>query len=128
MWLHVRSRSRIVLGSIALVLPLALLPVYHARGERWVSAAQVSDTVLSQLEELAARPNVDTIVLRDHRASRANLANAFGPASSEVASLISDRPLRVEILPPPHTARGFKLGEIVLALDPVSLRLIPARP
>jgi hypothetical protein len=111
------------------VLPIALLPVYHARAERWVSAAQLSTSVLLQLEEqVAARPDVRTIILRDHRVNRANLANAFGPAGSDIASLISVRPLDVQVIPPPHTAKIVRLNEVELALDPVSLRLVRAWP
>jgi hypothetical protein len=129
MWPQVTVRSRRALVTIGLVLPIALLPVYHARGERWVSAAQLSTSVLLQLEEeVAARPDVRTIILRDHRVNRANLANAFGPAGSDIASLISDRPLDVQVIPPPHTARTVRLHEVELALDPVSLRLVRAWP
>jgi hypothetical protein len=128
MWPQVTARNRVVLVTVGLILPIALLPVYYARGDRWVSVAKLSNTVFLQLEEVAAQRDVRTIILRDHQMSRTNLANALGPAGSDIASLISDRPLDVRILPPPHVARTARFDEIELKLDPVSLRLVPAWP
>jgi hypothetical protein len=129
MWPNVNNRARITLTAVALVLPLALLPVYRARGDRWVSSAQLSDSVLNQLTPLAARQAVQRIILRDHRTTRVNLANAIGPATREVAELIWARPLTLEIeAPADRKPRAVRPDEIVMALDPSTGLLMPVGP
>jgi hypothetical protein len=49
------------------------------------------------------------------RTNRANLANAFGPAASDVADLFFARPVSLRIEPTPVTQ--LSAGETLLVLD-----------
>jgi len=95
----------------ALSVPVLLVPIYRARGDRWVSAARLSTAVTSQLVKLSADPGTHAIVLQDNRTTRANLANAFGPAVSDVALLYFSRAveLRVEPSRPTNLLPGERL-------------------
>jgi hypothetical protein len=79
-------------------------------------AARLSSSVTTQLvQHLAAHADAHSIVLQDDRSTRANLANAFGPAASDVASLYFERPVSLRIEPPPVTQ--VSSGELLLVLD-----------
>jgi Ni/Fe-hydrogenase subunit HybB-like protein len=102
--------------AVALVVPLALFPIYRSRGERWFLAARLSSSVTTQLvQHLTAHPDAHGFVLQDDRSTRANLANAFGPAASDVASLYFERPVSLRIEPTPVTQ--VSSGELLLVLD-----------
>jgi hypothetical protein len=102
--------------AVALVVPLALFPIYRSRGARWVVAARLSSSVTAQLvQHLAAHPDAHGFVLQDDRSTRASLANAFGPAASDVASLYFERPVSLRIEPTPVTQ--VSSGELLLVLD-----------
>jgi hypothetical protein len=101
---------------VALVVPLALFPVYRSRGERWVAAARLSSSVTTQLvQHVADHADAHAIVMQDDGSTRANLANAFGPSASDVASLFFDRPVSLRIEQTPVTQ--VSPGELLLLLD-----------
>jgi hypothetical protein len=120
-WPQVSPAQQRALVSAALLVPLALFPVYRARSARWVLNAQLSSSVTTQLVEVASDPNVRAIVLQDDRSTRANLANAFGPAAADVASLFFVRPVTLRI--EPSTVTTLSPGERLLVLDGPTGRL-----
>ncbi|HKY19753.1 MAG TPA: hypothetical protein VJM31_00925 [Vicinamibacterales bacterium] len=126
-WPQLSAMQKRALPVLALILPLALFPVYRARGDRWVSTARLSSAVLSQLvEQVNMRPEVRTIVLLDDQSTRVNLSNAFGSTGADVAFLFFQRPVTLHIETDPAAEPR---GDMVLALDGKTGRLIvmPAR-
>jgi hypothetical protein len=110
-WPRVSLAHQRALVSAALSVPLLLIPVYRARADRWVSPARLSSVVTKQLATLSADPETHTIVVQDDRSTRANLANAFGPAVSDVATLYFSRPvtLKIESSRPANLSPGERL-------------------
>ncbi len=64
------------------------------------------------------------IILQDDRSTRANLANAIGPAASDVAGLYFERPVTLRIEPAAVT--HVSAGELLLVLDGRTGQLQPA--
>lgn len=121
-WHHLSNMQKRTLIVVALVVPLALFPVYRARGFRWFGVARLSTAVTTQLVDVvAANPQVRVVVIQDDRSTRASLANAFGEGVSEVASLYFKRPvtMRIEGDAVTHVAPG----ELLLVLDGKTGRL-----
>jgi hypothetical protein len=123
-WGQLSTAPKRGLIAVALVVPLALFPVYRSRGAKWFVAARLSSSVTAQLvQRLAADPDTQAIVLQDDRSNRANLANAFGPAASDVANLFFARPVSLRIEPSPVTQ--ISAGETLLILDGQTGQLRP---
>lgn len=121
-WSQLAAAKKRLLISAALIIPLAFFPVYRSRGGRWVVAARLSSSVTTQLvQHVAAHPEARAIVLQDDRSTRANLANAFGPAASDVATLFFERPVTLRI--EPSTVSQVSPGELLLVLDGKTGRL-----
>jgi hypothetical protein len=123
-WDNVSPAQKRGLIAAAMVLPLALFPVYRARGERWIVAARLSSSVTTQLvNHVAAHSEARSIVVQDDRSTRASLANAIGPAATDVASLFFERPvsLRIEA---EHVTQ-VSPGELLLVLDGQTGQLRP---
>jgi hypothetical protein len=85
----------------ALLLPLALWPVYHARNERWVSLADFSTAILDDFQPLIR--SVDegaTILVVDDRGPRANISSAFGNFLPTALFLQTGKRVNVIVHPP----------------------------
>jgi hypothetical protein len=114
------GRRRLAL-AVALVLPLGLWPVYHARNERLANEARLSADVMRTLTGLAgAQPPVGGLVLVDDPTARPSLYQAFGPHLPDAAALALGRPIPVSLdntpepglaapIPAGVTTRRFKL-------------------
>jgi hypothetical protein len=62
----------------AIVVPLLLWPVYHARTERWVGMAEFSTRAIAELKSVTANlPDDSDILIVDDRSQRANAASVF---------------------------------------------------
>jgi hypothetical protein len=124
-WQNVSAMQKRGLIAAAMVLPLALFPVYRSRGARWIVAARLSSSVTTQLvNHVAAHGDAHGIVLQDDRSTRANLANAIGPAATDVASLFFERPISLRI--EPDRVTHVEAGELLMVLDGQTGRLQPA--
>lgn len=85
----------------ALLLPVLLWPVYHARNRRWVSVADFSTAVVEDLARaLPDVPEGAVVILEDDRSAHANVGSAFGNFVPDAALLHLGRRLTVAIEPP----------------------------
>jgi hypothetical protein len=95
------AQSRLLM--VALLVPLALVPLLRSRHSQSRSAADLSASVLAQLatEWPSARPGI-TIVLQDDPGQRPNLREVFGTLLEPALALQLGRALPVEYLPSRH--------------------------
>jgi hypothetical protein len=76
------QRRRIAL-VLAIIAPLALSPIYYLRTSRWLEMAQLSTSVLTDLDvQTRQHSDIDRVILGDDRGNdrrrRANLDSTFG--------------------------------------------------
>jgi hypothetical protein len=104
------SRRQYALVS-AVLLPLLLWPVYHARTKRWVGIAEFSALALSELEAATRNlPEDSDILIADARSARANMASAFSTLLREAFLLTSGRYMTFYVEPPIPNADGVSGG------------------
>jgi hypothetical protein len=79
--------------------------VYHTRNGPSVREAELSSQTIQMLRAIAADRGEGTIVLlRDDRAARPSLDNAFGTVLQDAANVTVAPPIKVWIEPPPVDA------------------------
>jgi hypothetical protein len=92
------KRGAIVIAAIFVML----YPAYRLRNQRYVSEAELSASIVSELSRIAAsQPSGGLVVIRDLRSGRPTAEQAFGPGAEYAAALITDRKIRVWIDPAP---------------------------
>jgi hypothetical protein len=102
LWRRATASSQRRATVAAIVLPLALIPVFRARNRRWVDLADFSSCLLKNLEaETASVPEGSQVVLIDEdRARRVNVESAFGTLINDAYFLQSGRRLDIWVEPP----------------------------
>jgi hypothetical protein len=110
LWRQAGASQRRALRVIAIILPLLLAPVLHARTARWTELARVSRTTL----EAAASSAVgrDKILFVDDRTRRDNLDNAFRSLFPDALQLFSGTRPEVWLVPPPPDAGAGQIEPV----------------
>jgi hypothetical protein len=76
----------------AILIPLLLWPVYHARAMRWVTMADFSTQAIAELRAATSRlPEDSDILVLDDRSQRANIASVFSTMLRDAFLLMSGR-------------------------------------
>jgi hypothetical protein len=97
-WDAIPDRRRRLALPVALLLPIGLWPVYHARNQRLANEARLSAEVMRTLTGLAsAQPPVDGLIVTDDARARPSLYQAFGPHLPDAAALALGRPVPVSL-------------------------------
>ncbi len=91
-------RRRLIIATV--VIPLALLPVYHARNVRWTELATLSADIFRTLQPLSREPAVSSVQFLDERTTRRSIWNAYGGLLPEAVTLAVGRRLHVSLMPP----------------------------
>jgi hypothetical protein len=98
LWDGMPASRRRATGIAALVLPVLLWPVYHARNQRLANEARLSASAMATLTALrGTQPPVEAIVLADDRAARPSLYHAFGSLAPDAVALALERPIPVSL-------------------------------
>jgi hypothetical protein len=98
----VRPRWAIVL---ALVLPIALWPIYHLRNQRLANEARLSHATLRTIAPLRdASPPIAGLVFVDDQRVRPSLYQAFGPHLPDAVALTLGRSIPVSLDNTPDAA------------------------
>jgi hypothetical protein len=105
---HNRRPAAIVTGLILLFL---LLPVYRGRNSRLVSEAELSRATLTAIERAAPASRGRTLlVIKDDRAARPSLNDAFGTTLQDAVDLVINPRVRAWMVPPPTGADLAGIG------------------
>jgi hypothetical protein len=97
-WDGVGTRTARLAIAGALLLPLALWPVYHARNQRLANEARLSAMVMRTLAPLRdAAPASDGAVFVDDPRARPSLYHAFGPHLPDAVALAIGRSIPVSL-------------------------------
>jgi hypothetical protein len=103
-----RRPPTVVTGLILLFL---LLPVYRGRNSRLVSEAELSRTTLTAIERAAPASRGRTLlVIKDDRAARPSLNDAFGTMLQDAVDLVISPRVRAWMVPPPTGADLAGIG------------------
>ena len=103
--------------AVASVIPLLLVPVYWARNERWVAPADLSATVLRDVQRAAAPfPAGVHLVLIEDPTARFNLDTAFGGLLPDAVALTLGDRFDGEIVTTGDVSNARLDGALVLAL------------
>lgn len=99
-WIARMTADRLRRAAVAAVLLLiALIPIYRLRNERWVEIADLSAETTATLEH-CSKARCHSILLEDDLRTRRNFASTFGTFDS-VAHLFLGREIPSSILPGP---------------------------
>jgi hypothetical protein len=94
-----------------LLLPFLLFPVYRARNSRLVSEAELSRATLTAIERIPpVSRDLTVLVIRDDRAARPSLDDAFGTMLQDAVDLVINRNIRAWMIPPPTGADLAGIG------------------
>lgn len=129
MWRDVAAPRRALVLAAALLLPLALWPLYRARNASLASQGRLSAHVMASLREAVARdPAIDAIVLQDDPGRRPTLFATFGGMLPVAVELETGRAIltSLEGAPDETVRRDVPPGAHVLRLALRNGRL--ARP
>jgi hypothetical protein len=102
LWRRAGFGQRRALRILAVVVPLALLPVLRMRTDRWTELASVSRTTLETIA-----PSISTapvVLFVDDLSRRDNLKNAFGTLFADALELRFGVRPEVWLTPPPEGA------------------------
>jgi hypothetical protein len=100
------ARRRHALAAAVLV-PLLMWPVYHARTLRWVAMAEFSTKALDELEiALLEFPDDTEILIADDRHARANMASVFSTLLRDAFLVTTGRFMTFYVDPPIPNAGG----------------------
>jgi hypothetical protein len=114
------ARQRAMMAAV--VVAIALLPVYRARNHRWTDLADFSTSILGQLRSLTASlPDGAHVVLVDDRRTRVNLGSAFGFLINDAVTLHTGRKLDIWVDAP--GAEEWQSGPPAPCANCVSLTL-----
>jgi hypothetical protein len=103
-----RRPATVVTGLILLLL---LLPVYRGRNSRLVSEAELSRATLTVIERAAPASRGRTLlVIKDDRAARPSLNDAFGTMLQDAVDLVISPRVRAWMIPPPTGADLAGIG------------------
>jgi hypothetical protein len=103
-----RRPATVVTGLILLIL---LLPVYRGRNSRLVSEAELSRATLTAIARAAPASRGRTLlVIKDDRAARPSLNDAFGTTLQDAVDLVINPRVRAWMVPPPTGADLAGIG------------------
>lgn len=121
------------LAALAALLPLAFVPVYWQRNQRWTELGETSARTVAAFAELApAASQPWTAIVLDDPAIRANVASALGWGLPDTVELVTGKRPHVWIAPPPldidereivtlpptaDAILGFREGDVVRLPD-----------
>ena len=110
-WWTVASQTRRQYALVAaIVVPLALWPVYQARTARWVGMAEFSTRAIAELKAATANlPDDSDILIVDDRTQRANIASVFSTMLRDAFLVTSWRYMTFYVEPPVPNAE-FRSG------------------
>ena len=110
-WWTVASQTRRRYALVAaIVVPLALWPVYQARTARWVGMAEFSTRAIAELKAATANlPDDSDILIVDDRTQRANIASVFSTMLRDAFLVTSWRYMTFYVEPPVPNAE-FRSG------------------
>jgi hypothetical protein len=97
---------------VAVLLLVALVPIYRLRNERWVEIADLSAETMTTLEH-CSRVRCHSILLEDDLRTRRNFASTFGTFES-VAHLFLGREIPSRIIPGPVESTQLADGGCML--------------
>ena len=85
-----------------MILPLAFVPVYWARNDRWTELADVSTALVSQFGTvIEGSPEDWRVIVVDDPATRASVAAALGWPLPDAVELVYGKRPHVWLVPPP---------------------------
>jgi hypothetical protein len=100
LWRKAGPGQRRALQILAVVVPLALTPLYRMRTDRWTELATLSRTTLDTVAPSIATAPV--VLFVDEPARRDNLKNAFGTLFADALELKFGVRPEVWLTPPPE--------------------------
>jgi hypothetical protein len=110
-WKEMPVRRRPAAVMTGLILPFLLFPVYRARNSRLVSEAELSRATLTAIERAApASRGPIVLVIKDDRAARPSLDDAFGTTLQDAVDLAINPRVRAWMIPPPTGADLAGIG------------------
>jgi hypothetical protein len=126
-WRSIPARRATRATGAALIVPLALWPVYHARNARLKNEAILSSAVLATIRAAVnERPDIVRIVVRDDPAARPSATSALGEQLGDAVRLVTARPIACTIVPAGSSEDKSAADPTTLALS-VSDGAISAR-
>jgi hypothetical protein len=109
-----RQRRAVAVLSVIFV---TLLPVYRVRNTRYVNEAELSASIVAELEKIAAAgPDGGLVVIKDARDARPTAEQALGPLADRAAFLATGGTLRAWIDPPPAELSGTPAPDLGVAV------------
>lgn len=100
-WMASSEGSRRLVSGAAIVVALALIPVYHLRNRTTVANARFSSSVLRDLDAATRElPNGENVIVVDDRRRRPNIETAFNVALNDAFELVCGRRLNFWVEPP----------------------------
>jgi hypothetical protein len=129
-WDDVGTGRRRIAVAVALVLPVALWPIYHLRNQRLANEARLSAAVLRDIAPLGAvKPPLAGVVVVDDPRVRPSLYQAFGPHLPDAVALTIGRsiPVSLDNTPEPGLALPIPDGPATRRFRLENGRLIDAR-
>jgi hypothetical protein len=117
-WKTMPPGRRDVATAAALLLPLALWPVYHLRNARLKDEGALSTMVMARIHEaVAAHPSISRIVVYDDPDDRPSASSALGEKLPDAVQLTTGRDIPAVLVPvPPGVMPANKAGSGVLEL------------
>jgi hypothetical protein len=110
-WKEMPARRQPAAVVTGLILPFLLFPVYRARNSRLVSEAELSRATLTAIERAAPVSRGRTVlVIKDDRAARPSLDDAFGTTLQDAVDLVINPRVRAWMIPPPTGADLAGIG------------------
>jgi len=100
LWRSIPPARTAAARAAALVLPLALWPVYHARNQRLKDEGALSTMLLARIgAELAAHPDLSRIIVYDDPAARPSATSALGETLPDAVRLTTGTDIPAVIVP-----------------------------
>lgn len=100
-WMDASQTRRQHVLVAAIVVPLALWPVYLARNARWVRLAEFSTAAIGELKSATTGlPDDSDILIVDDRSQRANIASVFSTMLRDAFLVTSGRYMTFYVEPP----------------------------
>jgi hypothetical protein len=91
-----RARHRTAIALVA--LPFLLWPVYHMRNVRWVELAELTSTLVPQMQpHVPAMRQGVPVWIEDDDSTRANIRNAFGGQMDSAMRLLYGVAPQIEV-------------------------------
>jgi len=103
LWITLNPKQSRRLLVVAVITPIALLPVYWSRNTRWVEIADLSRETFAVLHTAAGQAAANTpsgIIFEDDRSTRRSFENTYGNLLPVAVKLATGREIPTAIEPP----------------------------